>query len=99
MFALRARRAGLRVIPLRNTRHTCSSLLVALKVHPKEVCAEASEGEMRDAIGKLSDATAGTGCHGCCTSLLYAPTAEAPGMISGGLWPAVHSAGFEPATF
>jgi integrase len=35
MFALRARRAGLRVIPLRNTRHTCSSLLVALKVHPK----------------------------------------------------------------
>jgi integrase len=35
MFALRARRAGLRVIPLRNTRHTWSSLLVALKVHPK----------------------------------------------------------------
>jgi hypothetical protein len=35
MFALRARRAGLRVIPLRNTRHTCSSLLVALKVHPR----------------------------------------------------------------
>ncbi|WP_405485431.1 hypothetical protein [Streptomyces sp. NBC_00009] len=30
-----ARRASLRVIPLRNTRHTCSSLLVALKVHPK----------------------------------------------------------------
>lgn len=35
MFALRARRAGLRVIPLRNTWHTCGSLLVALKVHPK----------------------------------------------------------------
>jgi integrase len=58
MFALRARRAGLRVIPLRNTRHMCSSLLVALKVNPKaaqrilrhsqiamtmEVYAEASE--------------------------------------------------------
>lgn len=71
MFALRARRAGLRVIPLRNTRHTCSSLLVALKVHPKiaqrilrhsqiamtmEVYAEASEEEVRDAIGKLSNA-------------------------------------------
>ncbi|NBE56086.1 tyrosine-type recombinase/integrase [Streptomyces sp. YC537] len=76
MFALRAKRAGLRVIPLRNTRHTCSSLLVALKVHPKvaqrilrhsqiamtmEVYAEASEEEVRKAIGKLSDAMSGTG--------------------------------------
>ncbi|GGN66806.1 site-specific integrase [Streptomyces albiflavescens] len=76
MFALRARRAGLRMIPLRNTRHTCSSLLVALKVHPKvaqrilrhsqiamtmEVYAEASEEEVRAAIGKLSDAMGGTG--------------------------------------
>ncbi|WP_405693328.1 tyrosine recombinase XerC [Streptomyces sp. NBC_01185] len=76
MFALRARRAGLRVIPLRNTRHTCSSLLVALKVHPKiaqrilrhsqiamtmEVYAEASEEAVRDAIGRLSDAMGGTG--------------------------------------
>ena len=75
MFALRARRAGLRVIPLRNTRHTCSSLLVALKVHPKvaqrilrhsqiamtmEVYAEASEEEVRAAIGQLSDAMGGT---------------------------------------
>lgn len=76
MFALRARRAGLRMIPLRNTRHTCSSLLVALQVHPKvaqrilrhsqiamtmEVYAEASEEEVRSAIGKLSDAMDGTG--------------------------------------
>ncbi|MGW4024430.1 tyrosine-type recombinase/integrase [Streptomyces sp. NPDC005009] len=76
MFALRARRAGLRVIPLRNTRHTCSSLLVALKVHPKvaqrilrhsqiamtmEVYAEASEEEVRAAIGKLSNAMGGSG--------------------------------------
>lgn len=76
MFALRARHAGLRVIPLRNTRHTCSSLLVALKVHPKvaqrslrhsqiamtmEVYAEATEEEVRAAIGKLSDAMGGTG--------------------------------------
>ncbi len=76
MFALRARRVGLRVIPLRNTRHTCSSLLVALKVHPKvaqrilrhsqiamtmEVYAEASEEEVRAALGKLSAAMGGTG--------------------------------------
>lgn len=76
MFALRARRAGLRVIPLRNTRHTCSSLLVALKVHPKvaqrilrhsqiamtmEVYAEASEEEVRAALRKLSEAMGGTG--------------------------------------
>ncbi|MFI6566883.1 tyrosine recombinase XerC [Streptomyces sp. NPDC050534] len=76
MFALRARRAGVRVIPLRNTRHTCSSLLVALKVHPKvaqrilrhsqiamtmEVYAEASEEEVRAAIGKLSDTMGGSG--------------------------------------
>jgi integrase len=76
MFALRARRAGVRVIPLRNTRHTCSSLLVALKVHPKvaqrilrhsqiamtmEVYAEASEEQVRAAIGKLSDAMGDTG--------------------------------------
>ncbi|MFJ3697566.1 tyrosine-type recombinase/integrase [Streptomyces sp. NPDC090052] len=76
MFALRARRISLRAIPLRNTRHTCSSLLVALKVHPKvaqrilrhsqiamtmEVYAEASEEQVRDAIGKLSDAMGGTG--------------------------------------
>lgn len=96
MFALRARRAGLRMIPLRNTRHTCNSLLVALKVHPKvaqrilrhsqiattmEVYAEASEEEMRSAIGKLSDAMGGTGQDGCCTSLLYgAETQEAPDL-------------------
>ncbi|MFF8896100.1 tyrosine recombinase XerC [Streptomyces lydicus] len=76
MFALRARRASLRVIPLRNTRHTCSSLLVALGVHPKvaqrilrhsqiamtmEVYAEASEEEVRSALGKLSEAMGGTG--------------------------------------
>ncbi|MGY6023773.1 site-specific integrase [Streptomyces spinosirectus] len=76
MFALRARRAGLRVIPLRNTRHTCSSLLVALKVHPKvaqrilrhsqiamtmEVYAEASEEAVRAALGKLSAAMGGHG--------------------------------------
>lgn len=69
MFALHARRAGLREIPLRNTRHTCSSLLVALKVHPKvaqrilghsqiamtmEVYAEASEEEVREALSKPS---------------------------------------------
>ncbi|MBA5224250.1 site-specific integrase [Streptomyces griseoaurantiacus] len=76
MFALRARRADLRVIPLRNTRHTCSSLLVALKVHPKvaqrilrhsqiamtmEVYAEASEEEVRAALVKLSEAMGGSG--------------------------------------
>jgi integrase len=76
MFALRARRAGLRVIPLRNTRHTTSSLLVVLKVHPKiaqrilrhsqiamtmEVYAAASDDEVRAALGKLSDAVGGTG--------------------------------------
>ena len=79
MFALRARRAGLRVIPLRNTRHTCSSLLVALKVHPKvaqrilrhsqiamtmEVYAEASEEEVRAALGKLSEAMGGSQTDG-----------------------------------
>ncbi|MEU2215219.1 site-specific integrase [Streptomyces rimosus] len=79
MFALRARRAGLRVIPLRNTRHTCSSLLVALKVHPKvaqrilrhsqiamtmEVYAEASEEEVRAALGQLSEAMGGAGGTG-----------------------------------
>lgn len=71
MFAGRARRAGARVIPLRNTRHTCSSLLVALGVHPKvamrilrhsqiamtmEVYAEAGEEEVRDAVRQLSEA-------------------------------------------
>lgn len=76
MFALRTRRAGLRVIPLRNTRHTCSSLLVALKVHPKvaqrilrhsqiamtmEVYAEASEEEVRSALDQLSGAMDATG--------------------------------------
>jgi integrase len=76
MFALRARRAGLRVIPLRNTRHTCSSLLVALKVHPKvaqrilrhsqiamtmEVYAEASEEEVRTALRQLSEAMGASG--------------------------------------
>ncbi len=79
MFALRARRAGLRVIPLRNTRHTCSSLLVALKVHPKvaqrilrhsqiamtmEVYAEASEEEVWAPLGKLSEAMGGSRTDG-----------------------------------
>ncbi|ELP69264.1 site-specific integrase [Streptomyces turgidiscabies] len=76
MFALRVRRAGVRVIPLRNTRHTVSSLLVVLKVHPKvaqrilrhskiamtlEVYAEASEVEVREALGQLSKAMRGDG--------------------------------------
>ncbi|CAG7650878.1 hypothetical protein SBRY_50468 [Actinacidiphila bryophytorum] len=75
MFVLRARRAGLRVIPLRKPGHTCSSLLVALTVHPKvaqrilrhsqiamtmEVYAEASEEEVRTALRQLSEAM-GTG--------------------------------------
>ncbi|KUO19677.1 hypothetical protein AQJ91_17780 [Streptomyces dysideae] len=78
MFALRARRAGLRVIPLRNTQHTRSSLLVALKVHPKvaqrilrhsqiamtmEGRAEASEQEVRAALGKLSQRWAAPAEH------------------------------------
>lgn len=64
------------MIPLGNTRHTCSSPLAALKVHPKvaqrilrhsriamtmEVYAEASEEAVRAAIGKLSGAMGGTG--------------------------------------
>ncbi|TDC11235.1 site-specific integrase [Streptomyces sp. 8K308] len=68
-FAVRARRAGGRVIPLRNTRHTTSSLLVALKVHPKiaqrilrhsqiamtlEVYAEATEEQVREALQRLA---------------------------------------------
>ncbi|MEW2548891.1 site-specific integrase [Streptomyces sp. NPDC047002] len=76
MFALRARRAGLRVIPLRNTRHTVAALLVALGVHPKiaqrilrhsqiamtmEVYAAASDEDVRAAIGKLSSAMGDAG--------------------------------------
>ncbi|GAB7032127.1 site-specific integrase [Streptomyces platensis subsp. malvinus] len=76
MFALRARRAGLRVIPLRNTRHTCSALLVLLKVHPKvaqrilrhsaieitmDVYAEADDGDVREALAMLSAALGGAG--------------------------------------
>ncbi|GAA3227537.1 hypothetical protein GCM10020256_38980 [Streptomyces thermocoprophilus] len=75
MFDLRARRAGVRVIPLRNTRHPCGSLLVALKVRPEvaqrilrhsqiamtmEVCAEAGEEEVRAAVGTLSEAMGGS---------------------------------------
>jgi integrase len=63
------------VIPLRNTRHTCSSLLVALRVHPKvaqrilrhsqiamtmEVYPEASAEEVRAALGGLSAAMGGS---------------------------------------
>ncbi|MEU3074549.1 site-specific integrase [Streptomyces laurentii] len=74
MFALRARRAGLRVIPLRNTRHTVAALLVLLGVHPKvaqrilrhsqiamtmEVYAAAGEDDLRAALGKLSDVMGG----------------------------------------
>ncbi|GAB2783141.1 hypothetical protein GCM10027091_16090 [Streptomyces daliensis] len=74
MFALRARRAGLRVIPLRNTRHTTSALLVVLKVHPKvaqrilrhsqiamtmDVYADADDSEVRDALRQLSEALRG----------------------------------------
>lgn len=46
-YATETVRAGLRVIPLPNTRHTCSPLLVALKAHPKV------------ALGKLSTAMGG----------------------------------------
>ncbi|MFI5861409.1 tyrosine-type recombinase/integrase [Streptomyces sp. NPDC051546] len=76
MFGLRAHRAGLRVIPLRNTRHTCAALLVVLKVHPKvaqrilrhsqitmtmEVYAAAGDEDVRDALDRLSSAMGGSG--------------------------------------
>ena len=65
-----------RTPPVWSPPRTCSSLLVALQVHPKvaqrilrhsqiamtmEVYAEASEEEVRAALGKLSDAMGGTG--------------------------------------
>lgn len=68
-FAVRIRQAGIRAIPLRNTRHTTGSLLVAMKVHPKvaqrilrhskftmtfDVYSEASDAEIRDALQRLS---------------------------------------------
>lgn len=70
MFGPRSRRAGVREIPLRNTRHTCSSLLVALGVHPRvamkilrhsqismtmEVYASASDEQTRDALQNLAE--------------------------------------------
>ncbi|THA25775.1 site-specific integrase [Streptomyces sp. RKND-216] len=69
-FSVRIRQAGLRGIPLRNTRHTTGSLLVAMKVHPKvaqrilrhskftmtfDVYSEASDEEIRDALQRLSN--------------------------------------------
>lgn len=68
-FGVRVRRAGIRSIPLRNTRHTTGSLLVAMKVHPKvaqrilrhskftmtfDVYSEASDEEIREALQRLS---------------------------------------------
>nr|WP_019355184.1 site-specific integrase [Streptomyces sp. AA1529] len=68
-FAVRIRQAGVRAIPLRNTRHTTGSLLVAMKVHPKvaqrilrhskftmtfDVYSEASDEEIREALQRLS---------------------------------------------
>jgi integrase len=115
MFALRARRAGLRVIPLRNTRHTCSSLLVALKVHPKvaqrilrhsqitmtmEVYAEASEDEVR---GGAAAALRGHGRRRLTSAVavLRCCTARQSPRPDhpAGALTCVHSAGFEPATF
>lgn len=76
MFTLRARRAGLRIIPLRNTRHTVGFLLVLFKVHPKvaqrilrhseitmtmEVYSEADDSQVREALALLSDAMGGAG--------------------------------------
>ncbi|MFJ3519529.1 tyrosine recombinase XerC [Streptomyces sp. NPDC090131] len=76
MFGLRARRAGLRAIPLRNTRHTCAALLVVLKVHPKvaqrilrhsqiamtmEVYSAAGDEDVRSALNQLSAAMGGSG--------------------------------------
>jgi integrase len=68
-FSVRIRQAGVRAIPLRNTRHTTGSLLVAMKVHPKvaqrilrhskftmtfDVYSEASDEEIREALQRLS---------------------------------------------
>ncbi|MFC9811676.1 hypothetical protein ACFVJM_06340 [Streptomyces virginiae] len=76
MFGLRVRRAGLRVISLRNTRHTCGALLVVLKVHPKaarrilrhsqiamtmEVYSAAGDEDVRAALDQLSAAMGGSG--------------------------------------
>lgn len=70
MFPARARRAGVREIRLHDTRHTCSSLLVAPDVHPKvaqkilrhsqismtlEVYAHVTDDQTREALRKLSD--------------------------------------------
>ncbi|WP_394298590.1 hypothetical protein [Streptomyces griseus] len=59
-----------------------------------------------DQIDLLADATRlalegedPDGHHGGCYFAAVRATREAPGISPGGLWPAVHSAGFEPATF
>lgn len=68
MFPARSRRARVRVIRLHDTRHTCSSLLVALDVHPKiaqkilrhsqismtlEVYAHVTDEQTREALRQL----------------------------------------------
>ncbi|GEB52696.1 hypothetical protein SCA03_52470 [Streptomyces cacaoi] len=68
-FAVRIRQAGVRAIPLRSTRHTTGSLLVAMKGHPQvaqrilrhskftmtsDVYSEASDEEIREALQRLS---------------------------------------------
>ncbi|MFE7134369.1 hypothetical protein ACFVIM_26270 [Streptomyces sp. NPDC057638] len=67
-----------------------------------EVCAEASEEEIRTALGKLSAAVGGTGSRPE-RPLLYFSAVwtknQRPRNFFRGLWAAVHSAGFEPATF
>ncbi|TKA11390.1 site-specific integrase [Actinacidiphila oryziradicis] len=70
MFPARSRRAGVRVIRRHDTRHTCSSLLVALDVHPKaaqkillhsqismtpEVCAHVTDEQTREALRRQGE--------------------------------------------
>lgn len=70
MFPARSRRAGLRVIRLHDTRHTCGSLLVALDVHPRvamkilrhsqisitmEIYSHVTDEQTREALRKLGD--------------------------------------------
>jgi integrase len=82
-FETRCARAGVRLITVHDTRHTCATLLAALDVQPRvampilrdaqidvtmNVHTEVSDAKTLPALKRLGSSS---GRNRCCTSLLY----------------------------
>ncbi|MFE4409152.1 tyrosine-type recombinase/integrase [Streptomyces sp. NPDC056821] len=91
-------RAEVRKIRFHDLRHTCASLLHEQCADARMIMEVLGHSSIRVTGSRLINPAPVLRC-GCCQTLPSTPKPEALWITPRGLWCAVHSAGFEPATF